>query len=306
MPRRSSCALGLSLSIVILSLAPGVDAQRRRRVPEPAPTATPAPTPVPTPSAPPAAASEPSAAELVETGVAAYESGELEAAVAAFDRAEAAGVDRALLVRILAHRVLIAHAASDTAALDAEALRLVSLDPDALAGQASPELARAIEAARARADGIVRIRIEHEVQGGDLRLRARVEGDVSGLVEQVQFRARRGDGPLMEAVNGVITLPGGTTDDILVITQCVGRGDAVLATLGTMAEPQRLAALIAREIVDTGPAEGSGGGGSDDTGLHIGLVVGGVAVVAAAVIVSVLVVGASSSSGQLTGPVVEW
>jgi len=302
MSRRLSCVSGVLLSVVILAAAPSADAQRRRPTRRPQPVPPRGPRPARTPGAP-VAPPPPGVAELVEAGVSAYESGELEAAVAAFDRAEAAGVDRALFVRILAHRVLIAHASSDASALESEALRLVSLDPQALAGQASPELARALEAAQGRADGIVRVRIEHEVQGGDLRLRARVEGDVSGLVEQVQFRARRGDGPLIEAVNGVITLPGSATDDVLVVTQCVGRGDVVLATLGTMAEPQRLAALIAEEIVDTGPV---GQSSSDDTGLHIGLVVGGVAVVAAAVIVSVLVVGASSSSGQLTGPVVEW
>ena len=37
MPRRSSCVSGVLFSLVILSLAPGVEAQRRPRAAQPAP-----------------------------------------------------------------------------------------------------------------------------------------------------------------------------------------------------------------------------------------------------------------------------
>ena len=240
---------------------------------------------------------------LVDRGVAAYEEADFDGALAAFREAEAAGLDRAQLVRVLAHRVLIAHASEDAPTLEREALRLVSLDPEALRDQASPALVRALEAARARADGLVRLRVTHEVAGDGLALRARVEGDVAGLVSQVHLRARRGDGPMVEAVDGVVTLPGTGTEGVLVVADCVGPAGAILATLGTNAPPRPLAAEVA-ETVLAPPPPSSGG---DDTGLVVGLVVGGVVLVAAAIVVGVLVADASNaSSSQLMGPVVEW
>jgi hypothetical protein len=273
----------LTLSLVALLAAP------RPAAAQATPAATPAtPAPAPAPA---------SAAALVEQGVAAYEEADFDGALAAFDRAEAAGLDRALLVRSIAHRVLIAHASSDAATLETQALRLVSLDPEALRSEASPGLVRALEGARSRADGIVRLSIVHEVADGALQLRARVDGDVAGMVREVRLRARRGDGEMVEAVGGVVRLPGATTDDVGVVADCTGPGGAVLAALGTEAAPHSLAAAIAQQIVASP---------SDDTALHVGLGVGAAVLVVAAVIIAVVVVDANAATAQLSGPVVEW
>lgn len=274
---RSLASFALSLALTTLLLAPPRSAAAQ--------------------ATPPTAATGPGAAALVDQGVAAYEEADFDGALAAFDRAEAAGLDRALLVRSIAHRVLIAHASSDASTLETQALRLVSLDPEALRSEASPGLVRALESARARADGVVRLSIVHAVVEGALQLRARVDGDVAGMVREVRLRARRGEGELVEAVNGVVTLPGSTTDGVVVVADCTGPGGAVLATLGTDREPHSLSAEIARQIVASP---------RDDTALIAGLAIGGALAVVAAIVVAVVVVDANASTAQLSGPVVEW
>ncbi len=291
---RVSCAL-----VTLLCLLPlDASAQRRTRRARPTPADAPAAPAEPTPVAvAPVVVAPPTPTDLVAQGEAAYEEGDFESALAAFSRAEEAGVDRALWVRILSRRVLIAHAMGDTSTLETQALRLVSLEPEALGGEASPDVARALARARERADGVVRLRIEHEVVGESLALRARVDGDVAGMVREVRLRARRGDGAMSDAVAGVATVTGTDMEGVVLVAECVGPGGAVLAELGTEAAPHPLSQSVAEEII-AAPAT------SDDTGLHIGLVVGGVVVVAAAAVVLGVVLG--SASGQLTGPVVTW
>ena len=239
--------------------------------------------------------------EEVRAGVAAYEEADFEGALQAFDRAAAQGLDRALLVRVLAHRVLIAQASGDAASLEVQALRLVTLDPEALRDEASPELTRALERARSRADGVVRLRIEHEVSAGGVTLRARVEGDVAGLVREVHLRAGRAPNALVAGENGVVQLEGASLEGIVLVAECVGPGNAILAQEGTAGAPASLATTTARNVLQA-PVVQAG----DDTGLHVGLVLGGAAIVIVAVVVGVLVTDANAPRSQLSGPVVEW
>ena len=237
----------------------------------------------------------------VGVGIAAYEAADFDAALQAFERAETLGLDRELLVRVLSHRVLIAQAAGDTSALEAQALRLVTLEPEALRQEASPDLTRALEHARSRADGIVRIRIESEVEGDHVLVRARVEGDAAGIVREVRLFAGRDRGELVPANNAVVRLEGSTLEGIVLVAECIGPGNAMLAHEGTVAAPTTLAAMTARSLLAQ-PIPAT----NDDTALHVGLALGGAAVVIAAVVITVLVVDANAPRSQLSGPVVEW
>ena len=127
------------------------------------------------------------------------------------------------------------------------------------------------------------------------------KGDVAGLVHEVRLRAApRGD-VLATGENGEIQLEGDSLEGIVLVAECIGPGNALLAHEGTEAAPASLAAMTAQNILEA-PVTTQG----DDTALHIGLVLGGAAAVIAAVVITVVVLDANSPRFQLSGPVVEW
>jgi len=137
----------------------------------------------------------------------------------------------------------------------------------------------------------------HNGGGGPRQGGARVGGGAAGMVLGRRLGAGRADGPMVEAIQGVVTLEGNSTSDVVLVADCVGPGNAVLASTGTDAEPYSLASAIAEQIVASA---------GDDTALHVGIVLGSIVAVAAAVAITILVVDSSSSTAQLSGPVVEW
>jgi hypothetical protein len=241
----------------------------------------------------------------VATGVTAYEEGDFEAAEAAFDRALAAGgLTRGDLVRVLAHRLLLAHARGETERLETLALRLASLDPEALGDAMSPELERVVAAAAHRADGVVRLEISHEEVDGGLAVRARVRGDVGALVETVRLRVRVARASeWVEAEGGIAVAPAADPGALEVVAEAVGPAGVVLAAIGSESEPARLAEVILRGA--PAPEQRARrrrlGGGA-----VAAIVVAAAVVVGGAVALGVVFGTAESDRSQVGAPVVEF
>lgn len=244
-------------------------------------------------------------AELVGRGVIAYEEGELERARTLFAQAEArSDLRRDDVVRILQHRVFVAQALGDQVELEANALRLVTLEPDGLGSAASPQLRREIEAAMARADGVVRLRLEHTPSDGGVEVRARVMGDAGGLVQEVRLRARRAGGDWPRPVSGVVVVDA-PAEEVEVFAEAIGPGGAPLATLGALNAPAPLTSPEPEPdpALTVEPDDESGGS------LALPIVLGaiGVAVVGAVVAVVLVTTGGGGQADSDVGlPMVQW
>jgi len=234
-----------------------------------------------------AVAAEAQGSASLERGVAAYERGELEEASDAFDAALAeGGLSREDFVRLLAHRALLAHANQDQTALEVAALRLVTLDPDALGRQAPPAVQQVLDAARADVPEILGLELEHEAEDDGVRVRLRVRNDAAGLVEGVRLQARVSGGEWQQSETTTLRVEGATAADVEVVARAVGPAGTILAELGSD-EPARLyvpAAEVAAAATLEEPAAEGGSGVAIGVGVTAALVVVAVAVVLAVVL----------------------
>ncbi|MFK7986974.1 MAG: hypothetical protein AB8I08_13195 [Sandaracinaceae bacterium] len=236
----------------------------------------------------------------VAAGVQAYEAGDFERAATLFDAAEETGdLSRAEVVRILEHRAQIAQALNDEVALDRALLQLVTLAPDALS-RAAPALVRLRDAALERTGGAtIEVQLEHERLGdGTVRVRPRVRGDAGALVTAMRLRARVAGQPWPEPSPDAVTLQD-DPEHVEATAEALGPGGAVLASIGTLDDPVPLVRRHAAppEALET----------SDDTALHVGLVIGGAALVVAAVVVAlVLAMAPPQPDSELGSPMVMW
>ncbi|MGE0787187.1 MAG: hypothetical protein AB7S26_16060 [Sandaracinaceae bacterium] len=241
-------------------------------------------------------------------GIADYERGALEDALAAFGRVESGDrLDRDGVVRLLTYRMLVCHALDDDACIDRAALGLLSLRPEGPAQPVSPPIAAALDAARERGGGRLRV--------GFGRGRIRVEGDVAGLVRSLDVRARRGAGSWLRG-DAARALIAERHDDTFVLAHAIGPGGAVLASLGSDDEPHALRPLsrslapavdgdVARED-DIATPPGRSAEPNDDTGLHVGLVIGAVVLVATAIAVGTALAVDGQGGTRVGAIAIEW
>ncbi len=230
----------------------------------------------------------------VDEGVAAYESGEFEAARAAFARAEEGeGLSRADLVRLLATRALLSFAEGRSEAMQRDLSALATLAPEYDLGERAPPAVReAFEAARATG-GELGLEVSGARVAGGAQVRAEATHDRAGLVRRLALAARA-DGEWVRSEAGEVTLPG-DADTLEYAAARIGPGGATLVSEGTEAVPQRIVLP---------PLETDSGG---DDGLAIGLgVAGGVLLAAAAVVLVVVLVGQDDQSSAVAPPRIEW
>lgn len=242
----------------------------------------------------------------VDAGIAAYEEGDFAGAEQAFARAlESGELTREDFTRITSHRLLIAQAEGDDAAVERLALQLVSLDPNALGDALSPQLQRSIEEAQARADGVIRLELEYEELDEGVEIHARVRGDVGALVQSVSLSARATGGDWLEAEGSSVIIPAASTDDIEVVAHAVGPHSIVLAALGTPETPANLGETVAETALATDERD-VGRAQRRRRGLIIGLVVAGVVLAAGGVTLGVLLANQDDDQSRINGPIVEF
>jgi len=252
------------------------------------------------------AQSERDAPGRLAEGIAAYEEGRFEDARGHLDAAAGAGgLDRDGLIRWVSTRVLVAQGLGDDVALESALLQLVTLDPAGLGPNASPALARQTAAALEQTGGAtVAIEVDHERTDAGLAVRARVRGDVGGLVRDLEVRARVTGGDWVDANAGEVVLPGAAAADVEVVAIARGPGGAPVATLGDDGSPHRLATPAPAAAL--APADEPADDGGDDGALIGVLVAVGLAVVAGAVVLGVVLGTQGDPQTDLMGPVVEW
>ncbi len=241
----------------------------------------------------------------VQRGIAAYEEGDFDEAEAAFGRAMSSGVlSRDDYVLVLAHRLLIAQARGDSERVETLALRLASLDPDALVSAMSPQLEEVMERARARADGIVRLEIEHTSGEEGLEVNARVRGDLGALVEEVRLQGRVDGGPWIQGEGGTLLVPEAEAGEVEVVAEAIGPAGVVLAQVGTQDAPERLSEQLPAAATASQPEE-TGERRLSPVAITL-IVVGAVVVAGAAVTLGVVFGTAESEQSRIGGPVVEF
>jgi hypothetical protein len=244
-------------------------------------------------------------ADLIEEGVRDYESGELARADESLRAALQAGsLSRAEVVRILTHQVLVARALEDDAALDAAAVRLMSLAPDALRDQAPPDLAAKLDAIRERSDGSIRVEVIHEVSDDGVHVQARVAGDAGGLVREIALRARTRGSPWPVEAGTAIFLEGARVEDVEVAARVLGPGGSVLATRGTESAPAALESAPAEALAPDPVGEAADDGGN---GVLIGVLVGlAVALVAGGIVLGVVLATSDQGDSRVGSFGVSW
>jgi hypothetical protein len=168
------------------------------------------------------------------------EGADFAAALEAFAAAEAGhGLTRGDLVRLYAHRAVVRFAVGNHAAMEADLVRLLALDPEATPpASAPPPVRAALE--RVRAQGVDQPRLTaHPVQASDgVRVMARVTRGPPDLVTKVRVFARiRGTDRWVSGDRRVSVLAGpGTHIDWY--AEAVGPGGAVIARIGRADRPR--------------------------------------------------------------------
>ncbi len=240
----------------------------------------------------------------VDEAVAAYEGGEFERADELLNQAMAsATLSREQVVRILTHQVLVSRALGNEETLDAAALRLVSLEPDALSAQAPPDLEAHLAAARDRGQGLLRVEVVHQQRPDGVQVEARVVGDAGGLVRTIELGARTA-GPWSIDPVSTVFVEDARAAEVEVFARATGPGGSVLAHHGSEDAPEALVTPVpaAALVADPEPSDEDGGKGV----LWGVLIGGGVLAVAAAVLIGVLVARSGPDDGEAGSLGVEW
>jgi hypothetical protein len=185
------------------------------------------------------AASTALAHPLVDQGVRHYEQARFDRALRAFRRAEAGDdLTRDDLLLLLSTRALVHHADGEQEAMEADLLRLATLEPDhALPASAPPRVRRAFERIRARISEPLTLQVDIGRTDHGLRLAARVRGDDAGLVQRVSLFARTG-ASFEAAERAEMEVEVGDDEAVEYYAEAVGPGGAVVVTEGTAESPR--------------------------------------------------------------------
>lgn len=233
----------------------------------------------------------------LDEGVRLYEQAELQAALAALERAAEGTLERADVVRLLATRALVRFALGFFEPLERDLLAIATLEPDYQLGmRAPPPLHAAYERLQGQISGPLRVRIELEALEAGVRLTARTEGDAANVVERVELSARRVGGEWQRGRDGNLVLPVLSGERVELYAEAIGPGSAVLASDGTANAPRTETVPPFRRDQPE-PAGMS-------TGAKVGIAAGAAAIVAAVVIVAILVAGGAEGT-RPQGPFVE-
>lgn len=241
----------------------------------------------------------------LEEAIACAENADFEAALEAFDHAEASmDLKRSDLRRLFGHRAVVHFAMGHGAALELDLKRLVTLFPDAtLPESAPPPLLRALEKARASSDsGPPVLGMESSRASGELTLRAYVERDPARLATSVRIFGRVGETGWKGGSGDVLVLSP-DRGDVVWYAEAVGPGGVVVATRGSVRSPERLPIFpddVA--LLESDEREGRESGSARRSRfLWIGT--GVAAVTVAAVLTTVLLTtGSDGGDARIAGP----
>lgn len=224
--------------------------------------------------------------ELVDEGRRLYEEAEFVAALDVLGRATAGdSLTSEDLPPLLELRALVHTALGDTAAAEEDLRVLAAIAPDHTMGrEIPPDLSRAFASIRAGSDGSPRLRATPTATAQGVIVEVTLENDWASVVRAVRIRARAGEtGAYTEAVDAPLLVGTPMGEAVSYYAEAIGPGGAVVARVGTEAEPLRFAAATTTE---------TGGGGIDP----IPFIIAGGAAVAVGVIIAVIVVTTSSGA----------
>jgi hypothetical protein len=168
-----------------------------------------------------------------------FEEADFEAALEAYGRAEqAADLSRDDLIQLYVRRALIHHTLGNTADLEADLMRLATLEPQYDFGrQAPPVVVEAFERMRERTTGQLSVRIDATTQPGGVRLEARVSNDTAAIVQEVRLGARAPGNAWTLRSNAALEMPAPSDSTLEIFAEAIGPGGAIVASDGTSAEP---------------------------------------------------------------------
>lgn len=185
----------------------------------------------------------------IERGLRAAAGADFEAAIAAFEEAEAARLGRDELVALYANRALAAFALDRRALMEQDLARLLALGADAgLPDHAPPEVREVLERLRREGAGTPRIDASVILADGHARIEARARGGAD-LVRSVRVWIREGGAWRAHAP----PLERPLDDELEWYAEALGPSGVLLATEGTAAAPnlERAARRVIARSHDT-------------------------------------------------------
>lgn len=247
-------------------------------------------------------------------GFARFEAGDLEGALAAFEHALASdhGLTRDELVRVLNQRALIAYALGQPALVEQSLTALATLVEDlehaSLQDPLPPPVAAVAARADAAVDGVVRFEVEVESSPDRTVVRVFLRGD-AGLLSrnlEVAIRPHNGSGSMFvesQRQETTATFPG-AIDDVDIVAVARGPGGAELTRLGTLEEPYVQHVSDAPSLTRP-PTALLPPSTSDDTVLHVGLVLLA-SVVVVGVTTAIVIATLPEEGSHLGRPIIEF
>jgi hypothetical protein len=242
---------------------------------------------------------------LVDRGQRLFEEAEFQGALEAYSQAEqASDLTREDLVRLYQQRALVHHAMGNEAELENDVFRLATLEPRLqLGNDVPPAVRQTFEAAKERVTDALRVVGNAETMPGGVRVTARIENDLSALVQTIRVSTRVGDGEwrTAEAANVEVPAPAGAR--VQYYAEAIGPGGALVAWSGSRSDPRIAGGAEAGAGGEpVGPVDGGGGG----VPVWV-FIAGGVAVVVGVVVIVLLTSsGASDQSDVTVGGVEGW
>jgi hypothetical protein len=231
----------------------------------------------------------------IAKAIEAYEGASFEDALEILNRAEAGSdLSRDDVLELLRRRVLVRFAMGDRAGMDADLVRLVSIDPDHVFGEdAPPPVSAALAVVKARPVDPISITVVVERPApGRVALAPKVIADPGGVVRSTRLYVRSPDAAYAEAPAPAVL----ETNDVEYYAEAIGIGGAVVAARGAPGAPLRFSA----------PAEATLATAAEDGGVDpLWYVAGaGAVVVVTAVVLAVVLTRGSSDETQLGAPMV--
>lgn len=210
------------------------------------------------------------------------------------------------VVELLQIRATVQFALRDTDELDSDLRRLASLDPSFVWGpRTPPALRRAWDGVLDEIDDELEVRVDVDHEPGSVRIRARVRGDVEGLVRATTIHGRAPGGEWLSSDSGELTVP--SAGGVEYYVEAVGPGQAVIAGEGTRddptyAEPETSVRADEPDLLDIEDDDDDDDGGSAVPWIIVGTVV---VLAAAATVVTVLLLSDGEQQTTVLMPVFE-
>jgi hypothetical protein len=245
------------------------------------------------------------------------EEADFEHALEALESAAAADdLTRADVIRLLSLRSLVNHALRNEREIDADLLRLASVEPGfAFEDTVPPALQTRLARARERLTAPLGLAVEAtEIRGG-FRIDARVEGDVGTVIRSVAISARLPGGDWVRTEGATASIPVRGGGAVEYYAQAFGPGGAVLLEEGSEDDPRSVGTPGAGEpdvargdgaTTPTGPiGEGPGARPPRRRAWPWVLFGTGVAALIAGVVVAAVLIPQDQGT-QLGAPEVDW